>query len=66
MFAEQCWTNGKLFDSGYGYPAMKQSASSHVYGELYSVTDTELLRSRYLHRNPQNNIVVVINLKGSS
>ncbi|MCM3569313.1 gamma-glutamylcyclotransferase [Neobacillus mesonae] len=42
--AEQCWTNGKLYDAGYGYPAMKQSQSSYVYGELYSVTETELNR----------------------
>ncbi|WP_099363676.1 gamma-glutamylcyclotransferase [Fredinandcohnia onubensis] len=40
--AEQCWTNGELYDTGYGYPAVKQSRSSRVYGELYTVTDLEL------------------------
>jgi gamma-glutamylcyclotransferase (GGCT)/AIG2-like uncharacterized protein YtfP len=40
--AEQCWTNGELNDTGYGYPAVKQSRSSRVYGELYEVTDLEL------------------------
>ena len=42
--AEQCWTNGSLFDTDYGYPAMTQSPSSRVYGELYSVTAEELER----------------------
>jgi gamma-glutamylcyclotransferase (GGCT)/AIG2-like uncharacterized protein YtfP len=42
--AEQCWTKGDLFDTGYGYPAMKQSESAYVYGELYSVTEAELHR----------------------
>ena len=40
--AEQCWTNGLLYDTGYGYPAMTQSPSSRIYGELYSVTEEEL------------------------
>lgn len=40
--AEQCWTNGELYDTGYGYPAVKQSRSSRVYGELYVVTNLEL------------------------
>ena len=40
--AEQCWTNGRLYDTGYGYPAMERAKSSQVYGELYSVTKTDL------------------------
>jgi len=40
--AEQCWTYGKLFDTGYGYPALKMSHSSQVYGELYAISDSEL------------------------
>ncbi len=42
--AEQSWTNGMLYDTGYGYPAMKQSQHSRVFGELYSVTEEELGR----------------------
>ncbi|MGG5252242.1 gamma-glutamylcyclotransferase [Neobacillus sp. SM06] len=42
--AEQCWTDGLLYDSGYGYPAMKQSRGFRTYGELYSVTKEELRR----------------------
>ncbi|WP_019155662.1 gamma-glutamylcyclotransferase [Robertmurraya massiliosenegalensis] len=35
--AEQAWTYGELFDTGYGYPAMKRSERGKVYGELYEV-----------------------------
>jgi gamma-glutamylcyclotransferase (GGCT)/AIG2-like uncharacterized protein YtfP len=42
--AEQCWTNGSLYDTGYGYPAMKQTGLSLMYGELYAVTEEELKR----------------------
>lgn len=42
--AEQCWTAGYLYDTGYGYPAMKQSGFSQIFGELYSVTKEELKR----------------------
>jgi gamma-glutamylcyclotransferase (GGCT)/AIG2-like uncharacterized protein YtfP len=42
--AEQCWTTGLLFDSGYGYPAMKQTTSSRVYGELYAISEDDLKR----------------------
>lgn len=44
LIAEQCWTNGLLYDTGYGYPAMKQTNSSRIYGELYSVKENELAR----------------------
>lgn len=40
--AEQCRTNGFLYDTGYGYPAMKTSQNSRVYGELYEVTESQL------------------------
>jgi gamma-glutamylcyclotransferase (GGCT)/AIG2-like uncharacterized protein YtfP len=40
--AEQAWTNGSLFDTGLGYPAMKGSTTNMVYGELYLVTDEQL------------------------
>jgi len=36
--ALQCWTEGMLYDSGFGYPAMVQEKSGRVYGELYEVT----------------------------
>jgi gamma-glutamylcyclotransferase (GGCT)/AIG2-like uncharacterized protein YtfP len=37
-----CWTYGQLFDTGYGYPAMVDSGTERVYGELYLVTPAEL------------------------
>jgi gamma-glutamylcyclotransferase (GGCT)/AIG2-like uncharacterized protein YtfP/cation transport regulator ChaC len=42
--AEQCWTDGEMYDTGYGYPAIKKSLGSRVYGELYTVTEDELQR----------------------
>ena len=41
--AERCWTLGKLYDTGYGYPAIKCSDEDRVYGELYEVSDSELI-----------------------
>ncbi|WP_456275103.1 gamma-glutamylcyclotransferase [Bacillus sp. AK128] len=42
LVAEQCWTFGEMFDSGFGYPAIRKSTTSLIYGELYSVNDEEL------------------------
>jgi len=42
LAAERAWTNGKLFDTGCGYPAIKESPSGTVYGELYLVTAEQL------------------------
>jgi gamma-glutamylcyclotransferase (GGCT)/AIG2-like uncharacterized protein YtfP len=42
--AEQCWTDGDLYDTGYGYPAMKQTPNSRLFGELYTVTEEDLKR----------------------
>ncbi|WP_316571419.1 gamma-glutamylcyclotransferase [Neobacillus sp. YIM B06451] len=42
--AEQCWTNGALFDTGYGYPALGLDPQAKVFGELYEVTAEELFR----------------------
>ncbi|OLO26768.1 hypothetical protein BTR23_22035 [Alkalihalophilus pseudofirmus] len=42
--AEQCWTNGLLYDTGYGYPAMKQEPFSRIYGELYTLSEDDLKR----------------------
>ena len=39
---EKCWTIGKLFDTGYGYPAIKLLDEARVYGELYEVSDSDL------------------------
>lgn len=49
---EQCWVHGRLYDTGYGYPALGLSPSSQAntqdsgartYGELYKVS-VETLR----------------------
>lgn len=34
-----CWTKGKLYDTGDGYPALIQNDSGKVYGEVYEVDD---------------------------
>ncbi|MFP7296604.1 gamma-glutamylcyclotransferase [Neobacillus niacini] len=44
LVAEQAWTNGKLFDTSYGYPALQESSNDVVYGELYLVTEEQLRR----------------------
>lgn len=43
LVADQCWTYGKLYDVGCGYPAMTVG-EKRVYGELYQLTDKELDR----------------------
>ncbi|WP_175639331.1 gamma-glutamylcyclotransferase [Metabacillus schmidteae] len=40
--SRQCWTNGILYDTGYGYPALFTSNKNRVYGEVYEVTDKQL------------------------
>ena len=40
--AQQAWTNGLLFDTGHGYPAVKQSITGKVYGELYLINEHQL------------------------
>lgn len=40
--ALQAWTKGSLFDTGAGYPALKESNKDIVYGELYLVSDEQL------------------------
>lgn len=37
-----CWTKGELYDTGRGYPALKDHPSAKVIGELYEVTDVEI------------------------
>lgn len=40
--AEQSWTNGQIYDTGLGYPAMKNSDEDKVYGEMYLIDDQKL------------------------
>lgn len=40
--AEQAWTYGELFDTGCGYPTMKMTSQSKVYGEIYEIDDLVL------------------------
>lgn len=42
LIADQAWTSGELFDTGCGYPAVQESESEVVHGELYLVTDEQL------------------------
>ena len=42
--SRQCWTNGILYDTGFGFPAMVPSSHERVYGELYEVTAEQLQR----------------------
>jgi gamma-glutamylcyclotransferase (GGCT)/AIG2-like uncharacterized protein YtfP/cation transport regulator ChaC len=44
LVAEQAWTNGKLYDTGMGYPALQESRANVVYGELYLVSEEQLRR----------------------
>ena len=43
-----CWTKGKLYDTGDGYPALIQNDSGKVYGEVYEVNDHLLERINLL------------------
>lgn len=59
LIAEQAWTNGRLYDTGLGYPAMKESKMERVFGELYLVTETQLQRLDALEgykQGGQNNL----------
>lgn len=38
----QAWTNGILYDTGYGYPGLLASATKRVYGEVYKVNEEQL------------------------
>jgi gamma-glutamylcyclotransferase (GGCT)/AIG2-like uncharacterized protein YtfP len=41
---KQCSTSGRLYDTGYGFPAMIQTSGERVNGELYRVTPDILKR----------------------
>jgi gamma-glutamylcyclotransferase (GGCT)/AIG2-like uncharacterized protein YtfP len=40
---DQCWTFGELHDTGLGYPAFKNHPTLKVYGEVYEITNEQLL-----------------------
>ncbi|WP_163539859.1 gamma-glutamylcyclotransferase family protein [Gracilibacillus sp. YIM 98692] len=42
LAASECWTYGKLYDVGVGFPAMTLDDNHKVYGELYIVSDETL------------------------
>jgi gamma-glutamylcyclotransferase (GGCT)/AIG2-like uncharacterized protein YtfP/cation transport regulator ChaC len=44
LIAEQSWTYGKMYDTGNGYPAIKQFNSQKVYGEIFAINENELRR----------------------
>ncbi|KGR89494.1 hypothetical protein CD30_16750 [Ureibacillus massiliensis 4400831 = CIP 108448 = CCUG 49529] len=37
-----CWIFAKLFDTGYGYPAITLASNDRTYGELYEVSEKDL------------------------
>lgn len=39
---EKCFTEGQLYDTGWGYPALVIESGKWVTGELYEVTPHEL------------------------
>jgi gamma-glutamylcyclotransferase (GGCT)/AIG2-like uncharacterized protein YtfP len=42
LIAEQARTNGKLYDTGFGYPALAADQGREVYGELYAIDSAQL------------------------
>ncbi len=44
LVLSDCWTYGRLFDTGHGYPCMIPHTQERVIGELYAVKDEELKR----------------------
>lgn len=40
--AESARTKGKLFDTGFGYPAIMRHTDEYTHGELYEVDDETL------------------------
>ncbi len=56
--AQQSWTDGELFDTDEGYPALKKSDKSKVFGELYLVDDQQLQKldelENYRGQNKRN------------
>ncbi|MBU8907665.1 gamma-glutamylcyclotransferase [Desertibacillus haloalkaliphilus] len=46
--AQQAWTYGSLYDTGFGYPAMVRDRRGKVYGEVYEVNDDQLQQLNWL------------------
>lgn len=66
LLAEQAWTKGTLFDTGYYYPAIKRSNENVVYGELFEVNDSDLARLDLLegyNPNESNNLYTRVTQK---
>lgn len=42
--ARQAWTNGVLYDTTCGYPAMVRDNEERVYGEVYEISEDQLRR----------------------
>jgi len=57
--AEQAWTNGILYNTGNGYPILKNTNDTDVaYGELYEVSESQLAKLDELegyHGEGENN-----------
>ncbi|MEQ6390724.1 gamma-glutamylcyclotransferase [Bacillaceae bacterium S4-13-58] len=60
LIAEQCWTYGKLYDVGVGYPSVTKDDQDKVYGELYEVDEGQLKALNQLEGfdefNPEYNL----------
>jgi gamma-glutamylcyclotransferase (GGCT)/AIG2-like uncharacterized protein YtfP len=59
LVAAQAWTNGQLYDTGFGYPAIQESRTGVVYGELYLISEEQLRRLDELEgysENSRNNL----------
>lgn len=54
LVAEQAWTDGSLYDTGLGYPAVKPSSTEVVYGEIYSVDKAQLQKLDQLEGYDEN------------
>ncbi|WP_010530748.1 gamma-glutamylcyclotransferase [Lentibacillus jeotgali] len=52
---QQYFVEGSLFDSGYGYPIMKQNTSNRIWGELYDVSERQLAEIDQLEGYKENN-----------
>ncbi|WP_096434966.1 gamma-glutamylcyclotransferase family protein [Alteribacter populi] len=50
LFKEQAWTEGTLYDTGCGYPALHDNGVNWVYGELYQVAPGEWDQLHHLER----------------
>ncbi|GGK35235.1 branched-chain alpha-keto acid dehydrogenase [Caldalkalibacillus thermarum] len=42
LVADNCWTNGRLYDTGCGYPALVPHPTERVIGEVYVVDEATL------------------------